>query len=293
MRRVLITGGTGQVGRSLIRSAPADVQIFHPTSIELDVTIAQSVDDCVRDTRPDLLINAAAYTAVDKAETEEDRAFAVNAVGCENLARVCRSHDVPLIHLSTDYVFDGSKQGWYVESDPAGPLNAYGRSKLEGERRIIAESPKYLILRVSWVYSRAGQNFVRTMLRLANQDSLRVVNDQLGTPCSADDVAEVVWLCAGRPELVNSRSVLHYSSAPETTWFEFARAIFDDARELGLIERAPRLHPVSTAEYASPTKRPANSRLDASRLHNALGIDAHDWRKSLRAVLVAIARGDS
>jgi dTDP-4-dehydrorhamnose reductase len=291
MPRVLITGGSGQIGSALIASAPAGCEIFAPDSKTLDISRSGSVDRAFDDCRPELVINAAAYTAVDKAEAERERAFAINADGAGHIARACRKDQIPLIHLSTDYVFDGSKTTAYTEQDAPNPLSVYGASKLAGERQIEDARTPYLILRVAWVFSAVGTNFVRTMLRLAGNDVLRVVDDQLGTPCAARDIARVVWRAADRFEASREHPLLHFSSKPPTTWFGFAKAIFEDAVTLGIVERAPRLEPIPAAAYPTAARRPANSLLDSTHLQRLVALEPADWRDSLREVLRQLRDG--
>jgi len=293
VRRVLIAGGSGQIGSALISSAPSQYEIYAPDSDYLDITSSESVASAFAEFRPDVVVNAAAFTAVDKAETERELAFAVNAEGPGHLARACRLHRAPLIHLSTDYVFDGTKASAYREEDEPNPMNVYGESKLRGERQIVGAGIPYLILRVSWVFSSVGTNFVKTMLRLATRDLVRVVDDQFGTPCSADDIAEALWRCAARPDIREGERLLHYSSQPTTTWFGFANAIFESAASLGIVPSAPRLEPISTDQYPTAARRPSNSILDSSRFQALLGVPPPGWHASLRRVLLAIAEAQA
>lgn len=290
MRRVLITGGSGQVGTALLASAPAEYQIFAPGSDDLDISDADSVQRAFDHFRPGLVINAAAHTAVDKAEAERERAFAINAEGAGNVARACRAEKIGLIHLSTDYVFDGAKTSAYAETDLPNPLSVYGASKLAGERQIEATLVPHLIVRVSWVFSASGSNFVRTMLRLgAANDVLRVVADQRGTPCAAADIARVLWRCSSQSETIVTGRLAHFSSRPATTWFDFAREIFEAAQEFGIIERAPHVEPISTDGYPTAAHRPANSLLDSAALQRLVQLEVPDWRVSLRDVIREIA----
>jgi len=227
---------------------------------------------------------------VDKAESEKERAFAINAVGAGNLAQCCRVHRTRLIHLSTDYVFDGAKSSPYTEDDATGPVNAYGASKLEGERLIAEADPVYLILRVSWVFSSIGSNFVKTMLRFADRETLRVVDDQYGTPCAAADIAAAIWLSAGNLPTTRGGLLLHFSSHPPVTWFGFAKMIFETARSLGMVAKLPRLEAIAAKDYPAAARRPSNSLMDSSRLQRLIGLDPPDWRKSLRKVLEEIMR---
>jgi dTDP-4-dehydrorhamnose reductase len=290
MRRVLITGGSGQVGTALIASASAQFEIFAPSSDELDISDARSVGRVFDQFCPNLVINAAAHTAVDRAESERDLAFAINADGAGHVARACKLGRTPLIHLSTDYVFDGTKESAYAEADPPNPVSIYGASKLAGERQIEDAQTPYLILRVSWVFSPIGTNFVKTMLRLSANETLRVVDDQRGTPWWAADIARAIWLSANRVETVVTGRVLHFASHPATTWFGFATEIFETALASGVITRIPRVEPISTAEYATAARRPANSLLDSAPLQRLVGMEAPDWRVSLRDVIQEIAK---
>lgn len=289
MRRVLIAGGSGQIGSALIGSAPSEYEIYAPDSRRLDIKDVGSVANAFADFLPELVINAAAYTAVDKAETERELAFAINAAGAGHLARACQVAQTPLIHLSTDFVFDGTKASAYREDDEPNPLNVYGESKLEGERQIIDAGTPYLILRVSWVFSSAGTNFVKTMLNLAAQDTLRIVDDQSGTPCAAADIAATLWACAKTFETNRVGALMHFSSIPPTTRFGFANAIFEAAEALGIVSRVPQLQRVSTDRYPTAARRPLNTLLDSSRLQQSVAFEPPDWRISLHHVLRKIA----
>ncbi len=287
-QRVLVIGASGQVGREVVLFAPSNYEVVAPASRELDIRDAESVANVFARIRPDLVINAAAYTAVDKAESERESAFAINAAGAGNVARACTPNATPLIHLSTDYVFDGRHTSAYREDDRTNPLNVYGESKLEGERQIHDARTPGLILRVSWVYGVGGSNFVKTMLRLANQDVVRVVADQFGTPCAAADIAQAVWGYAARADVREGGRLLHYSSQPPTTWFGFAKAIFETAAALGIVRHVPRVDAITTDQYPTSARRPPNSILDSSQFQTLMGLEAPDWRDSLRNVLLAL-----
>ena len=290
-QRVLVIGASGQVGREVVLAAPKDYEVVAPASRELDIRDAKSVETAFARIQPSLVINTAAYTAVDKAESEPESAFAANADGAGNVARACSARATPLIHLSTDYVFDGTKRSAYSEDDSTNPLNVYGESKLAGERQIRDARTPGLILRVSWVFGAVGSNFVKTMLRLASNDVVTVVDDQFGTPCAAADIAKAVWRYAARPEIGQVERLLHYSSQPTTTWFRFANAIFETAATLGILSHVPRLDPITTDQYPTSARRPSNSILDSSKLQELIGGEAPDWRASLHRVLLAL--GDS
>jgi dTDP-4-dehydrorhamnose reductase len=283
--RVLVTGGNGQVGRSL--AALASDERF--TTLDITVTSRSTVDitDGVRLSaafdrlQPDVVINAAAYTAVDAAEHDE-AAAAVNTDGVASLADLCAANDARLFHLSTDFVFDGSKDGWYVESDPIAPLGVYGRTKAAGEAAARA-CPAHLILRTSWVYAAHGNNFVRTMLRVgAERPELGVVDDQVGCPTSAHDIAEALLHLSS----MDANGTYHLAGADQASWHEFAVAIFATA------DLTTTANPISTAAYPTPAPRPANSKLDSSALADATGVRLPGWRDSLPGVVSAILNTD-
>ena len=241
------------------------------------------------DFRPDAVINAAAYTKVDQAEDEFEAAFAVNAEGARHIAKACVANGCPLLHLSTDYVFDGAKRGPYVESDPAAPINAYGRSKLAGEQAVAEVLDAHLMLRVAWVFSATGANFVKTMLNLAGRDELRVVNDQRGAPTAARSIAAVLWRILERMATTPRFGLYHFASGPPTTWHGFAAAIFAGIAEREGRHALPKLIPIPTAEYPTLAARPQNSLLSGSRLQRHYGIGPADWRGELGKVLAALA----
>lgn len=281
--RVLVAGSSGQVARSLAHIAPVDtlVALGRP---DLDLIDQESIERTIMAVRPDVIINAAAYTAVDHAEAEAALAFAVNAEGAGRLADAARTHGIPLIHLSTDYVFNGLKDGAYTELDPTDPVGIYGKSKLAGEQRVRDASADHIILRTSWVYSSFGRNFVKTMLRLAEVcEEVGVVHDQIGNPTSANDIAAAA-LQIGRRLLTSPleapRGLFHLTGTGAATWAEFAEFIFETSASLG--GPAARVRRISTAEYPTPAKRPANSQLDSTRLAESYAIALPHWRTSAR-----------
>ena len=288
-KRILVTGGSGQVGTAIQALAPLSVSVHAPPSAQLDVSEGRSVAAAFADFRPDAVINAAAYTKVDQAEDEPEAAFAVNAEGARHIAKACVANGCPLLHLSTDYVFDGAKRGPYVESDPAAPINAYGRSKLAGEQAVAEVLDAHLILRVAWVFSATGANFVKTMLNLAGRDELRVVNDQRGAPTAARSIAAVLWRILERMADVPRFGLYHFASGPPTTWHGFAAAIFAGIAEREGRHALPKLIPIPTAEYPTRAARPQNSLLSGSRLQRHYGIGPADWRGELGKVLAALA----
>lgn len=285
--RVLVTGGSGQVGQALLAQLPHGVECFAPTSSEMNISCASQVSSLVRDMAPQLIINAAAYTAVDQAESDVDQAFAINQQGVANLAAAAHQVDARVFHLSTDYVFSGDSETAYTERDGCRPCGVYGASKLAGEQVLQQQKINSLILRTSWVFSQHGNNFVKTMLRLGQtRTELGVVADQQGGPTSANDIASTVWRLA---EIPDACGLYHYSGAPSCSWFEFAQQIFADAQDLGLIHHLPSLSPLTTEQYPTPAKRPARSVLNCELLYQRFGIGQPEWRLALRQVLTSLA----
>jgi len=286
---ILITGASGQLGESLQRlareknlphtavSRPA-FDFDHPTTIAATFTT----------TNPTIVINAAAYTAVDAAESNEQAARAGNHTGPESLALLCAGAKIPFIHISTDYVFDGTKGAPYLETDPTSPTGIYGLTKRDGERAVLDACPNSIILRTSWVYSAHGKNFARTMLNAARKtNALRVVADQRGTPTAADDLAATVlniitkWKESGWHE--SYKGIYHATGTGETTWYDFARAIFESAKSCGLTP--PSVTPISTADWPTPSKRPSDSRLDCAKLERVFQERLPNWTASLPAIV--------
>jgi dTDP-4-dehydrorhamnose reductase len=281
--RLAVTGLTGQVVSALIERAPKDVEITALGRPQLDLGLRNAVLANLRHAGCDAIINAAAYTAVDKAESEPDVAMRVNGEGAGHVAEATAELKVPLLHLSTDYVFDGALDRPYREDDPTGPTGAYGRSKLAGEQKIAALHGNHVILRTAWVYSPFGANFVKTMLRLGEtREEVGVVADQLGNPTNAIDIADALIVLAKRlvadtsPEL---RGVFHLSGNGEASWAELAEATFALAEKAG--RRPVRVRRIATADYPTPARRPANSRLDNTKLKARYGVVLPNWRESL------------
>ena len=284
--RVLVTGCRGQVGLEVARAlAPACEVVAHDRA-SLDLADPAQVVARMREARPDVVVNAAAYTAVDRAETDAAAASAANAIAPGVFGEECRRAGALLIHFSTDYVFDGTKPAPYVESDPTNPLNVYGRTKLEGEQAIAASGCDHLVLRTSWVYGPHGKNFLLTMLRLgAEREELRVVDDQHGAPTSSLQLARLareILLERGLERARAASGTYHATAGGETTWCGFARAIFERQA------KRPRLVGIKTSEYPTPAKRPANSVLDNGRLLAALQLRIGDWRSGLDETLAAL-----
>lgn len=279
--RVLLTGAYGQLGRSLLDRFPADWVLLACGSAELDITNRTAVDRIVRRFRPQVIMNAAAYTAVDKAETDRIRAMKINALGPENLARAARDTGAQLIHISTDYVFDGTKSTPYVESDAPCPVNFYGLSKWEGEKRVQAMLPRAIIVRTSWVFSEYGNNFVKTMLRLAQtQPTLRVINDQRGCPTYAGDLAQAMITLATDS---NAAGIYHYCGDKAVSWYEFALTIFNVFSDTSPGLRSVDVCPIPTAAFKQQACRPMNSVMVSEKA----APQASCWDKALGTVMSA------
>jgi len=282
--RVLVLGGSGQLGTELRTLAlPPGVTLTAPPRAAIDLSDAAATERLIAAAPWDAVINAAGYTHVDRAEREEALAFAVNAEAAGRMAAATGRRGIPLIHVSTDYVFDGRKGAPYVESDATAPLNAYGRSKLAGERNVAAANPRHVILRTAWLFSPQGNNFVRTILHLAQErERLTVVADQTGSPTAARDLAEaclaIALRCVAAPDRA-AYGTYHFAGAEAATWFEFAKAIVGHAR--GRLARLPDVEPTTTAQFGSPTVRPADSRLDCSAIVQAFGLTPPSWRPAL------------
>ena len=281
--RVLITGAGGQVGRCLLASRPSGAEVIACPHSDLDITDATAVLERVSRDRPDLIINAAAYTAVDKAESEPERARSINADGPRHLAEAAKRVDARLIHLSTDFVFDGSASMPYPPDAPTNPLGVYGRTKRDGELAVLESLPGgSTVVRTAWVYAAEGGNFVRTMLRVMRANgSVRVVADQVGTPTAAPFLAETLWRMAGRNDL---GGIHHWTDAGVASWYDFAVAIAEEGAELGLLPNSVSVTPICTRDYPTPARRPAYSVLDKLSL-TSRGLAPVHWRKRLREVL--------
>jgi len=285
--KILLSGAQGQIGSELKEQGG---DLIHACSrAELDICDLRQVEQVVAAVQPSLIINTAAYTAVDQAESEPDKVFATNRDGVRNLAIVAKKYDLPLLHLSTDYVFDGSKPGAYLETDPITPLNIYGASKAAGEAVLQAEWEKHLIIRVSWVFGLQGKNFVKTIFNLAAQKpELKIVADQKGCPTAAEDVARLLLHLAERVQQGQGPwGIFHYCGDKAVTWFEFAMLIVDLSKDYR--QAQPLLKPVSTTEYPTPAQRPKNSVLNTQKIAQAYGIKAPSWQKALPRVLKHLA----
>ena len=295
--RPLVTGWQGQVARALTEAAlrRPDIKAAAIGRPALDLCDVPTIRRALADVEPDIVINTAAYTAVDKAESEVAQAFALNRDGAGAIAAVAAERGIPIIHVSTDYVFDGTKPSPYTETDPTGPTSVYGRSKLEGEAAVAAANPRHVILRTAWVVSPWGHNFVKTMLRLAEaRPELKVVDDQIGCPTYAPHLAEAILDVAagmlGAPQRPVA-GIYHATNAGEVTWCGLAREIFAHAAREGLAHS--RVAPIATSEYPTPARRPANSRLDCARLAQTFGVRLPPWQAGIADCvqrLAAVAR---
>jgi len=286
--KILIIGSNGQLGWELCqRGKPHGFNIIPLDIPEFDITDPAAVKKVVNQPGVSLVINAAAYTAVDKAESEPKKAFAINCDGPADLAASCNEAGIPLVHISTDYVFDGTQEAPYLETDPLSPLGVYGKSKAEGETIVRSLLTDHIIIRTAWLYGIHGNNFVKTMLSLGKEkETLRVVADQYGCPTSAADLAEAILTIAGqikeRPDI--PWGTYHYCGKGKTTWHGFAEKIFELAKQYNLFS-IKKVIPVTTAEYPTPAKRPLNSVMDCSMLTKKFGISPAPWQESLATML--------
>lgn len=298
--RILLTGVTGQVGGELVRTLAPLGEVVAPTREELDLTRATSIRSLIQTVRPRWIVNPAAYTAVDKAESEPELAYAINAEAVRAISEAAREIGAGVVHFSTDYVFDGEGERPYVEKDPTGPVSVYGASKLAGEQALAASRAGYLVFRTSWVYGATGKNFLRTILKAARErERLRVVADQHGAPTWSRDLARMTAHVMQQIEreasggdlqgaLDRFSGIYHASGAGETTWCGFAREALAIVREREPEARLAEIDAITTAEYPTPAKRPANSRLNCEELAATFGWKMMDWRDSLREVMAEL-----
>ncbi|RRJ82350.1 dTDP-4-dehydrorhamnose reductase [Aestuariirhabdus litorea] len=294
--KILITGANGQLGRCLQERLCLEpgLQTVACDRAQLDISCDPELGHYLEQERPALVINAAAYTAVDRAEEEQALAYRVNALGPELLARHCARLQIPLTQISTDFVFDGRHSLPYQESDPCHPLSIYGQSKWAGEERVREHCPRHLIVRTSWVFSSHGANFVKTMLRLmAEREHLGIVDDQVGCPTSAADLAEAV-LSLSRQAMNNPAlfGTYHFCNQGATSWYRFAEAIYQQATELGLLASPCNLSPITTDQYPTAAVRPAYSVLDTAKLSAAINHSPRPWQDALRATLTTLKESD-
>lgn len=287
--KILVTGANGQVGYCLKQLlAEANWNYIALTRSDLDISDANAVRDVVARERPDIIINAAAYTAVDKAEQEQALAYAINRDGPANLARAAKTIDAAIFHISTDYVFAGNASGTYREDDATAPQGVYGQSKLDGEHAVIANNDKHIILRTAWVFGEHGNNFVKTMVRLGRtKDKLGIVADQEGGPTYAGDIAKALLDIAKhyKSGAQTPWGIYHYAGLPHMSWFGFAQQIFNEVERASIYEKPiPQLNAITTADYPTPAKRPANSKLDCTKLERAFGITPSNWPAALKNI---------
>jgi len=289
--KALITGANGQLGWELQRTRPEGCRIIALNRTELDITDSAAVISLFQQYQPDLVINCAAYTGVDKAESEKEKAFAVNGNGAANIAGAAADVRARFIHISTDFVFDGTKSQPYLPGDNPKPISVYGSSKLQGEKSVLAETAnKALILRTGWLYSSHGSNFVKMMLKfMAERDEISVVTDQVGTPTWARDFAKAIYNLADMPHV---QGIYHWTDAGIAGWYDFAVAIQEEAFRLGLLKKNIAIKPIRTEDFPTPAKRPPYSVLDKTATWQTLGYTAEHWRTSLRKMLEELKEKD-
>jgi dTDP-4-dehydrorhamnose reductase len=281
-------GSGGQLGVELLRTAPSDSQVFGLSHRDCDIADRSQVEAAIRTHRPDLVINAAAYTAVDAAESASDLAHAVNATGAGNVARAAEVMGARIIHVSTDYVFDGMSREPYVPESSPNPINVYGASKLSGELKVQRSSSRFLIIRSSWLYAAHGRNFLKTVIAaLKDSRALRVVNDQVGVPTAARSLALAIWACAQRSDL---GGIQHWVDGGTASWHDFATAIQEIAIQQGLVDKSVQIAPVSWKDYGAAALRPAYSVLDSLSLSRMLGQQPRPWRTWLAETLREVDR---
>ncbi|MEM5730520.1 dTDP-4-dehydrorhamnose reductase [Shewanella algae] len=284
--KVLVAGCNGQVGHCLVEKLRGKVEFLGLDAQELDITKKKSVIDTINAFKPDVIINAAAYTAVDRAETEPEISYKVNCDGPKYLAEAAQSIGASILHISTDYVFEGNKDGLYNEEDEANPQSIYGESKLAGEQAVIKACDKHIILRTAWVFCEHGNNFVKTMLRLGKErDNLSIVGDQFGGPTYAGDIAAALinialQIHAGK----EAWGIYHFSGKPSVNWYQFADVIFQEALTQGVLDKVPELTCITTEQYLTLAKRPMNSQLDCNKIEKAFGITPSDWLNALTRI---------
>jgi len=287
--RCLVIGGGGQLGRALQATMPAKADVVAPARAVCDLTNADHINHWLNEIRPDVVFNAAAYTAVDAAENDEANARLVNAISVGRLAQAARQYGALLVHVSTDFVFDGETSKPYAPDDEPNPLNAYGRTKREGEVAVLQPGGDALIVRTAWVYFERGKNFVNTMLRIMRErDEVRVVSDQIGAPTYARNLARALWLLAEKP----ASGLYHFTDNGVASWYDFAVAIREEATAAGIIRNAAAVVPIATSDYPTPARRPQFSVLDNSRTLTALGDAGQHWRQALREMLARMGRDD-
>lgn len=289
--KVLVTGKSGQLAWEVVNSAPLNVELVCLGRSELDIADAKAVNQAMRAHQPNVVINTAAYTAVDKAESEQEAAYAVNAAGAANLAQACKDNGVRLLHVSTDFVFDGTSTAPYQTDDAVNPLGVYGASKLAGDIAVHGMLPDAVIVRTAWVYSVHGNNFVKTMLRfMAEKPQLGIVYDQVGTPTWAAGLAQWLWEIVAKPDV---KGMYHWTDAGVASWYDFAVAIQQLAIEKGMLEKAIPVRPIPASAYPTPAKRPSFSVIDKSTAEAASGMLTIHWREQLSTMLDDLKKQNS
>ena len=284
--KILLTGGQGQVGQAVIdKSKELNINLIPCDRKILDITDIANIEKIIKTYKPSYIINTAAYTNVDKAESEPEKAFAVNSLGAENLAKISAQYHIPLIHLSTDYIFDGEKTSDYIESDAANPIGIYAKSKWAGEEAVRKYCNNYIILRISWVFGEYGNNFVKTMIKLMKErEKLDIVSDQTGCPTYTGDIAEVILKIILNSNIENHYGTYHYTNTPSTSWFEFAKVIYTQASKYTDLQTKI-IKPIKTTDYPTPARRPQNSVLNSELFQKIFKISLQPWQKGLEKTI--------
>lgn len=292
MTKILLTGSDGQVGQDLQQTLVPLGEVIATNRQQLDLTSPDSIRQVIQEIKPDIIVNSAAYTAVDKAETESDLAFAVNGIAPAIIAEEAKKIGAFLLHISTDYVFDGKKNTPYLETDVTHPLGVYGQTKLAGEQGIEKNGDRYVILRTAWVYGTKGKgNFVKTMLRLGQQkEQLGIVSDQVGTPTWSYDIANTISQMLTQLNLTETREIYHFTNTGVASWYDLAMAIFEEAKNIGFPLTIKQVNPITTEEYPTPAKRPHYSVLSGKKTAKLLGYNAPYWRDSLKEMLMKLSK---
>ncbi|TVL51600.1 NAD(P)-dependent oxidoreductase [Shewanella algae] len=285
--KILITGSRGQVGQCLVNllSRRSDIEVIAYDREQLDITNEAKVRATISALKPDVIINAAAHTSVDLAETDICASYGINRDGPLFLAKAAQAYDSLMLHISTDYVFDGDKSEPYVETDVPNPKGVYGQSKLAGEEAVMNHCTRYAILRTAWVFGEYGNNFVKTMLRLGNERTeLGIIGDQFGGPTYAGDIAKALVAVMDNFKSPELSGVYHYAGEPHVSWYQFSRFIFAAAELHGVIEQTPNIYEITSAQYPLPAPRPANSRLNCTKIQDTFGIVPSDWQAALENI---------
>jgi dTDP-4-dehydrorhamnose reductase len=286
--KVLITGSHGQVGHCLVEqlSKRSDVEVFAYDKEQLDITNEANVQAAILELKPNVIINAAAHTAVDKAEADMEMSYAINRDGPLYLAKAAQTLDALMLHISTDYVFDGDNSEPYVETDTPNPKGVYGQSKLAGEQAVMSHCDRFAILRTAWVFGEHGNNFVKTMLRLGKERSeLGVIGDQYGGPTYAGDIANALVVIMDKFSIEEPSGVYHYAGEPHVSWYQFAQTIFVAAEKHGVMKQIPNVAEIKTDQYPLPAPRPTNSRLNCSKIQDVFGVAPSDWQAALNNII--------